>query len=434
MKKIIILIMVLSLVLSACTGNESSSDSSNDTSGTQSTSQDAYGEEEEEQTSDNPVDENASSETQSNESEDKASDTDANDKSGYAMPTLPDLDFEGMTFKDDGYEIVEYKSLSDGDTANFKVGGMTMACRFLAIDTPETSGNSGLQPWALAAKAYTQNALENAEVIILEKDLESDIVDDYGRLLAWIWVDGELLNYQLVEEGLAWVKYLYGDYKYNPVMITLESNVQKTKVKIWGQDDPDYDYDDTVKEVTIAEAKAMQTGSTVTLRGVVTNYIGQNAFISDGTASVYIYANKYNYGALDDIGTEIELTGKIIEYNGLMEVSSILDKKITVISEGNEVVPTEVSIDDIGEAIEGDLIRLTDVTIERIHVADGGGYDIIVYKGDAYTTIRIDKYLEDYPDPAGLEPGMLLDVVGSVGQYLENYQVMICNSDSITFK
>ena len=31
------------------------------------------------------------------------------------------------------------------------------------------------------------------------------------RLLAWIWVDGELLNYQLVRLGLATVKYVNND-------------------------------------------------------------------------------------------------------------------------------------------------------------------------------------------------------------------------------
>jgi len=350
------------------------------------------------------------------------------------MPRLPDMDFEGLTFKEDGYEIVEFKSLADGDTANLEVGGMSLPVRFLAIDTPETSGSSGLQPWALAAKAYTQNALEKAEVIIIEKDLESDIIDKYGRLLGWIWVDGELLQYKLVEEGLAYVKYLYGDYKYNPTMIALESKVQKTNIKIWGEDDPDYDYDDSVKRVTIAEARELQPGASVTIKGVVTNTIGQNAFINDGTASVYIYDNKYNYGALGKPGTEIELTGKIIEYNGLIEISSIENNKITTLSEGNEVVPTDININDIGEDIEGDYIRLTDLTIKRISVSDGGGYDIIVAIGNDYATIRIDKYLKDYPDPSSLEEGMVIDVVGSIGQYLDQYQIMISDGSALTIQ
>lgn len=353
-------------------------------------------------------------------------------KAPVTMPTLPDMDFEGLTFKEDGYEIVQFKSLADGDTANFVVGGMTMAVRFLAIDTPETSGSGGLQPWALKAKAYTKEALENAEVIIVEKDLESDIIDKYGRLLGWIWVDGELLQYKLVEEGLAYVKYLYGDYKYNGTMIALESSVQKTKVRIWGEDDPDYDYDDSVKSVTIKEARALQTGTSVTIRGVVTNTIGQNAFISDGTASIYIYANKYNYGALGKPGTEVELTGKIIEYNGLSEISSIVDKKITTLSEGNDVVAKDITADLIGEDLEGDYVALKNLTVTEVVLGDGGGYDIRTASDKGPATIRIDKYLKDAPDPATIEAGMVMDVVGSIGQYLEHYQVMISDASAIT--
>lgn len=418
MKRLLSLILIGMMVLTACQTTETAES-------------DTYTEEAADT-------QETATETQTAEAEEEAEEVvveeEKEKKKGPEMPTLPDMDFEGLTFKDDGYEIVEYKSLSDGDTATLIVGNMPVDVRFLAVDTPETSGSSGLQPWALPAKEYTKNALENAEVIIIEKDLESDIIDKYGRLLGWIWVDGELLQYKLVEEGLAWVKYLYGDYKYNPQMITLEAQVQKTKIKIWGEDDPDYDYENKVKEVTIKEARELQVGSNVKIRGVVTNYIGQNAFITDGTASIYIYANRYNYGALKKIGAEIELTGKIIEYNGLAEISSIEDKKITLISENNEVVPTDIVIDDIGEEIEGDLVRLTDLTIDAVKIDDGGGYDIVVTKDGSKATIRIDKYLDDYPDPDTLEVGMVLDVVGSIGQYLENYQIMIKDSTSIIFK
>ena len=76
-------------------------------------------------------------------------------------------------------------------------------------------------------------------------------MDTYDRLLAWVWVDGELLNYKLVEEGLAYVKYLYGDYKYNPAMIQIESEIQKKDIKIWGEEDPTFDYEKYNKEATL---------------------------------------------------------------------------------------------------------------------------------------------------------------------------------------
>ena len=146
----------------------------------------------------------------------------------YSMPSLPDMEYDDMDLFEDGYEIVEFRSLSDGDTATFEVGGLPMAVRFLAVDTPEiNSSTTGLEPWAIAAKEYTRQKLQEADTIILELDPGSDIFDKYDRLLAWVWVDGELLNYKLVEEGLAYVKYLYGDYKYTLVLIKLEAQAQR---------------------------------------------------------------------------------------------------------------------------------------------------------------------------------------------------------------
>lgn len=348
------------------------------------------------------------------------------------MPTLPDQDYTDLDFFEDGYEIVEYKGLADGDTAIFVVGNLPISTRFLAIDTPETnSSTDGMQPWAMAAKEYTRNKLENAEQIILELDEESDIFDNYNRLLAWIWVDGELLNYLLVEEGLAYVKYLYGDYKYNSTMIRLESQAQKKKIKIWGEDDPDYDYEKSTIECTIGEARQVTKGSNVKIRGVVTNVIDKNAFIQDETGAIYIYANKYNYSALKP-GVEVELEGKVIEYNGLLEISNIKDKKITNLSEGNVIEPAVIQLSEVDESVEGQYIRINDLEITDVVTVDGQkGFDVVVKQGDDYGVIRIDKYLKPYPDPASFVVGSTVDVVGNIGQYNEIYQIMISSREDV---
>lgn len=349
------------------------------------------------------------------------------------MPVLPDLDFEGMDFFDDGYEIVEYKGLSDGDTATFVVNKLPTSTRFLAIDTPEmNSSTDGQQPWAAAAKAYTLNALENAETIILELDEESDIFDSYNRLLAWIWVDGELLNYKLVEEGLAYVKYLYGDYKYNPAMIKIESATQKKDIKIWGEDDPDYDYEKKEVEVTLAEVRALPKGSNVIITAVVTNKIEKNAFIQDETGAIYIYANRYNYSALV-VGNEVTLSGKVTEYNGLLEITDIKDKKITAVSEGNTVAPIEITVDKITEENEALYVRATGLEITGIENTDGEkGYTVIVEQGDKAGAIRVDKYLNPYIEEEFFIIGETIDVVGNIGQYLEQYYIMISSESSVT--
>ena len=350
----------------------------------------------------------------------------------YSMPSLPDMDFSKMDFFEDGYEVVEYRSLSDGDTATFVVGGMPMSTRFLAIDTPEVnSSTTGMQPWAMAAKEYTKEKLKNAETIILQLDEESDIFDSYNRLLAWVWVDGELLNYKLVEEGLAYVKYLYGDYVYSTIMIKLESSVQKQKIKIWGEDDPNFDYDNETITADIGTIRDQVKGKNVILTGVVTNKIDKNAFVQDETGAIYIYANKYNYSALEK-GNKIQLSGKVIEYNGLLEISSIVDKKITVLEEGIDVEPQLITLDMIGEDIEGIYVKLENLTVTKVQTTEGEkGYNVIVSDGESASSIRVDKYLSPYPDPSEFVEGETFDVIGNIGQYMETYYVMISSMDDI---
>ncbi len=86
--------------------------------------------------------------------------------------------------------------------------------RYLNMDTPETSGNP--EKWGLLAKQYTCARLLSAETILIQTDPGDKLLDPYGRLLGWVWIqdagqsDYELLNYWLVRQGLAEVKYLFG--------------------------------------------------------------------------------------------------------------------------------------------------------------------------------------------------------------------------------
>ncbi|HPQ45812.1 MAG TPA: thermonuclease family protein [Clostridia bacterium] len=347
------------------------------------------------------------------------------------MPVLPDLDFEGMEFMEDGYEIVQFVGQSDGDTANFVLKEGMRATRFLAIDTPETnSSTGGLHPYALPAKDYTKEKLEKAKVIILEKDDQSDIEDNYGRLLAWVWVDGELLNYKLVEEGLAWVKYLYGDYKYNNQMIKVESEAQKKDVGLWSPDTT-YEVEDETQKVTLAEARKLPIGSSVEVTGVVTSRIGSNAYIQDETGAIYIYANSYNYSALYP-GIRVTFTARTMDYNGLLELSNVLDKKITAVEEGIAIEPMVIELAEVGEETEAMYVRIDNLTVTSIDASENTlGYSVHVKSGDSKGIIRIDKYMKPYIEPDFFTVGEELSVIGNIGQYQSDYQIMISGEDDI---
>ncbi len=132
-------------------------------------------------------------------------------------------------------EIVTLEACVDGDTARFlNQKEETMKTRFLAIDTPETvHPTKEEEPFGKDASDYTCEMLTNAEEIKLEYDENSDETDYYGRRLAWVFVDGVLLQDLLVKNGYAEVTYLYDDYKYTSLLQESESIAKTKQIGIW---------------------------------------------------------------------------------------------------------------------------------------------------------------------------------------------------------
>lgn len=127
----------------------------------------------------------------------------------------------------------------DGDTVSLKVNRKIKKVRLLAVDAPEIKhGNKKADPYGDEAKIYTCTRLKLSKEIKLEYDENSDKTDKYGRLLAWVFVDDELLQEKLVENGLAKVAYLYNDYKYTAKLQKAEVYAKKEKLNIWN----DYNY------------------------------------------------------------------------------------------------------------------------------------------------------------------------------------------------
>ncbi|MBN2880127.1 MAG: thermonuclease family protein [Clostridia bacterium] len=346
---------------------------------------------------------------------------------------LPEISDDMELYKD-GYETVEFLGAADGDTAEFLINGEAVIVRMLAIDAPEMNSDEGLQPWAIASKEYLISCLEGAKKIVLEIDQESDIYDKYDRLLAWVWADGELINYRMVSEGFAEVKYLYGDYQYNEAMLKAQEEAQRLGLKIWSGEDPDYDYSGIAIETDIASARNMDIGTIVSVKGVITNLFGENAFIEDNTAAIHIYTNRQHYDELKK-GAELQITGCILDYNGLLEISNIDKNGILLIAKGNYVEPKRISLSEVNEENEGKYIRIDDLTITDIVYTDGKkGYNVYVTGENASGVIRIDKYLEPYIEPEAFQIGDVIDVTGNVGQYGDMYQIMIGSIEDVSIK
>lgn len=146
--------------------------------------------------------------------------------------------FTAQSISHSGQGITQTATLSrcvDGDTAHFIVDEETQKVRFLSIDTPEVNheNESASEPFAVLASDYTCQALQDANVIQIQTDPFEDPVDQYGRILAWIWVDETLLNAKLVELGYAEVAFVKTINLYSLDLEKLEALAQKARRGIW---------------------------------------------------------------------------------------------------------------------------------------------------------------------------------------------------------
>ena len=132
-------------------------------------------------------------------------------------------------------ETVVFNKCTDGDTARFMRGTTEIKVRFLAIDTPETvHPTKEVEAFGKEASNYTCDRLKSAKKIVLEYDPKSDEKDRYDRYLAWIFLDGVLLQDDIIKNGYAKVAYLYGDYLYTDLLKTSEKEARASKRGQWG--------------------------------------------------------------------------------------------------------------------------------------------------------------------------------------------------------
>lgn len=147
-------------------------------------------------------------------------------------------------------KTVTLAKCTDGDTAHFYVDKKDVTVRFLAINAPEYTKTK--EPYGKEASEYVCDILTNAKKITLEFDDGSERYDKYDRMLAWVYADGVLVQKELVKQGLAEVKYLYGDYAYTEELQQLEKIAKNKKLAMWSNVEPQEEEEETIPYVVSA--------------------------------------------------------------------------------------------------------------------------------------------------------------------------------------
>ena len=157
----------------------------------------------------------------------------------------------------DGESItVTVTRVIDGDTMEIKyANGTEDTVRLLGVDTPETTlsrvspkefvgipdttdGRDHLFNWGKRATTVAENELEGTQVE-MGFDPDSDRRGYFGRLLVYLYVDGENFNERLLAEGYA--RLYDSQFSLREEFTAVEHDAQATDVGLWEFQDTDID-------------------------------------------------------------------------------------------------------------------------------------------------------------------------------------------------
>lgn len=129
------------------------------------------------------------------------------------------------------YRVKKVLAVIDGDTIDVDIDlgfdiSITKRVRLAGIDTPESRTSDKYEKTlGLESKAMLKQRLSAAETIVIRTE-KPDSSEKYGRVLGWLFLDGEKTSFNetMIASGYAW-SYL-GDTKVK----NFDELIQKRKI------------------------------------------------------------------------------------------------------------------------------------------------------------------------------------------------------------
>ena len=128
----------------------------------------------------------------------------------------------------------EVSRVVDGDTIIVVFEGKEERLRLIGLDAPESvhSDPERNVPYGSISAEFTREQLEGRKVT-LEFDLQER--DQYGRLLAYVYLDDELFNELLIREGHAKAGTYPPNLKYNELLHEAEEQAREEALGLWAE-------------------------------------------------------------------------------------------------------------------------------------------------------------------------------------------------------
>lgn len=395
------------------------------------------------------------------------------------------LDMSTSTLKQE----VTVKTYVDGDTVHFNVPGSVipggvLKARFLAINTPESTGK--IEEYGKAASNFTKQTLMKAESIIVESDNGTWNADSTGsRYLVWVWyktadmTDYRNLNIEILQNGLAIASNSGGNI-YGDVALAALAQAKAQKLNIFsGQKDPDFYYGEAV-ELDLKELRTnteAYNGTKVAFNGVVTTDSNNSVYVEAYDSETDMYYGMsvyYGFGLSGDglqiltVGNEVRIVGTVQYYEtgGTWQVSGLTYRamkpddpgNIQKLSDGHDpaYVLTDADIFNNGkvsiESEEGSKeyhyaalalstsIEMKDLKVVSVYTTDNeesssNGAMTLTCEVDGKTISVRTVVLRDSGGnliTAEAYQGKVIDVKGIVDYYDGTYQIKVFSANDIT--
>ncbi len=324
-----------------------------------------------------------------------------------------EADYANKDFYEDGIGTATVSQYVDGDTTIFVTSkGHKITIRYNGIDTPESTYK--VEPWGFAASDFTKQALKNAQTIVLQtedgKPGKENTDSTNNRYLAWVWVDGRLLNLDIVENGLA--KSKASDTKYSAQFNQAVKPLANSRVRVYGEVDPKFNYSNEHVNYSLEEIHNIYgtdesivnktgAGDPIKISGIIVKKIGAaSAYLQqvcsddetgeNRTYGIYLYGG-YNENYKLEPGFEVIITGQIGYYNGTVQITNVTLKNVKIqnMNQGADINEL-IKVEELSNESE---IKLSDYVSDLRNVGN-----IIQIK----TPLKITKYYDTKNDDGTL--------------------------------
>ncbi len=367
----------------------------------------------------------------------------------------------------------------DGDTSHFNFAGSSqvLKARYLAVDTPESTGQ--IEEWGKAASRFTEEKLSGAVSILVESDSEDWNYDGNGRYLVWVWykptADAEYrcLNIELLQNGLG-AGSSASEGRYGETAVKAIAQATREKLYMFSKEkDPEFPYGEATG-VTLKELRmniAQYEGKKVAVEGIISYNSNYEAYLESYDPETEMwYGMQIFYGYISQLipvlaqGAQVRIVGVVNEFYGTYQISDLKYNAMrpsdpansAQISTGNEVAFAEVSAADftgnktvlVGEESKtfpfAQLAVATSISMKNLKVVDTytttnpdssdvGAMTLTCEVDGVEVSIRTEvlKDADGNVITADLFDGKTIDVKGIVDCYDGEYQIRVFSVNDI---